>query len=428
VIRTELPDGSESRVEFDAWQQTTFDPNDAIAGTPWLTQHQTGTADEQRAALLALKHADTPTIAHLDSLGRTFLVQTDNGPDPATPTGTHRLYDTRTQFDIEGNVLSITDARGVQVIQQRFDVLQRRLRVDSPDAGARLAVADVAGKPLRAWDSRAQTMRSQYDALQRPTHVFVAVGASERLLLRTVFGESLDPPGVPAPTSPAQALNLRGKPYLAFDCAGLVTAAHFDFKGNLLASSRRLATDYTSEPNWIGTENPIDPAVSLSPTAHSFNDIAQQAMNPSTEQIANALAAARQAISTQSNEWLIGPVDTVRKPVAMLVTVDGLAPQVVLLMYTGTNEIGRGCAGFGLLRGKLKGVIEGWQWLVQCSELGATIQDTRSTAGSIMCAAGSPVSGLQLGWDGQREHRECHALPRLSILRNQYWTFAFDWI
>jgi RHS repeat-associated protein len=263
VIRTELPDGSESRVEFDAWVQRTFDPNDAVVGTLWLTQHQAGTPDQQRAATLALAHADTPTIAHLDSLGRTFLVQTDNGPDPATPAGTHRLYDTRTQFDIEGNVLAITDARGVQVIQQRFDVLQRRLRVDSPDAGARLAVADVAGKPLRAWDSRAQTMRSRYDALQRPTHMFVAVGASERLLLRTVFGESLDPPGVPTPVSPAQALNLRGRPYLSFDCAGLVTAESFDFKGNLLASSRRLAADYTTEPNWTATENLTDPAAIL---------------------------------------------------------------------------------------------------------------------------------------------------------------------
>jgi hypothetical protein len=98
--------------------------------------------------------------------------------------------------------------------------LQRRLRVDSPDAGARLAVADVAGKLLRAWDSRGQTLRSRYDALQRPTHVFVKQGATERHLLRTVFGEALDPPGVPTPTSPAQALNLRGKPYFALDCAG----------------------------------------------------------------------------------------------------------------------------------------------------------------------------------------------------------------
>jgi RHS repeat-associated protein len=263
VIRTELPDGSESRVEFDVWVQRTFDPNDAVVGTRWLAEHQAGTVDEQRAATLALQHADTPTTAHLDSLGRTFLVQADNGPDPATPTGPHRLYDTRTRLDVEGNVLAITDARGVQVIQQRFDVLQRRLRVDSPDAGARLAVADVAGKPLRAWDNRAQTMRSRYDALQRPTHMFVALGATERLLLRTVFGEALDPPGVPTPTSPAQTLNLRGKPYLAFDCVGLVTAANFDFKGNLLASSRRLATDYTSEPNWTATENLTDPAAIL---------------------------------------------------------------------------------------------------------------------------------------------------------------------
>jgi len=102
VIRTELPDGSESRVEFDAWLQRTFDPNDAIAGTRWLSEHQAGTADEQRAAALALKHADTPTTTHLDALGRAFLVQADNGPDPAAPTGPHRLHDTRSELDITG--------------------------------------------------------------------------------------------------------------------------------------------------------------------------------------------------------------------------------------------------------------------------------------------------------------------------------------
>ncbi|HKY40899.1 MAG TPA: RHS repeat-associated core domain-containing protein, partial [Polyangiaceae bacterium] len=267
VIRTELPDGSESRVELDAWRQRNFDPNDAIAGTRWLSEHQAGTADEQRAAALALKHADTPTITHLDSLGRAFLVQADNGPDPATPAGPHRLYDTRTQLDIEGNVLAITDARGVPVIQQRFDVLQRRLRIDSPDAGARLAIADVAGKPLRAWDSRSQITRARYDALQRPTHLYVAQGATERLLLRTVFGEALDPPGIPTPTSPAQTLNLRGRPYLAFDCAGLVTSGSFDFKGNLLRASRRLAVDYTSEPDWSAGQDLTTPAAVLAAVA-----------------------------------------------------------------------------------------------------------------------------------------------------------------
>jgi hypothetical protein len=165
VIRTELPDGSESRVEFDVWQQASFDPNDSVVGTRWLTEHQAGTLAEQCAAALALNHANTPTIAHLDALGRTFLSQADNGPAPATPSGPHRLLDTRVELDIQGNTLTIIDARGNRTIEQTFDPLKRRIRVSSPDAGTRLADADVAGKPLRGWDSRGQTHRSRYDAL-----------------------------------------------------------------------------------------------------------------------------------------------------------------------------------------------------------------------------------------------------------------------
>jgi RHS repeat-associated protein len=266
VIRTELPNGTESRVEFDPWLQKTFDPNDAVEGTRWLSEHQSGSADDQRAATLALKHANTPTIVHFDALGRAFLTEADNGPDPADPSGPHRMLATRTAFDVQGDALSIADALGIVTIRQRFDVLKRRLEVDSPDAGRRLAVADVAGKPLRAWDSRGQTHRQSYDALQRPTRVLVKQGSTERLLLRTVYGEALDAPGVPqldpAQTpSAAQALNLRGRAHHAYDCAGLLVSALFDFKGNPLSVSRRVAKDYTTEPEWSdgdGFESPSD--------------------------------------------------------------------------------------------------------------------------------------------------------------------------
>jgi hypothetical protein len=67
------------------------------------------------------------------------------------------------------------------------------------------------------------------------------------------------------PTSPAQQQNLRGKPHHLYDCAGLVTNATFDFKGNLLASNRRLAVDYQNEPDWLVTDSasPATPSAIL---------------------------------------------------------------------------------------------------------------------------------------------------------------------
>jgi len=135
-------------------------------------------------------------------------------------------------------------------IRQEYDVLQRRLRVQSADAGTRLSVADAGGKSLRGWDSRGQTIRPRYDAIRRPTHLYVVQAGTERLLLRTVFGEALDVDPSPRSVSRAQEANLRGQPYQLYDCAGLATNVRFDFKGNLLEMSRRVAIDYTTDPNW----------------------------------------------------------------------------------------------------------------------------------------------------------------------------------
>jgi RHS repeat-associated protein len=264
VIRTDLPDGTLSKVEFDTWKQETWDQNDTVLESQWYIDRGSPSASgpepsapEARAAWLAAQHAGTPTVAHLDTLGRPFLSDAHNRTN-----GVDDHYFTRTKLDIEGNTLAIFDARQIKAnaanplptIEQTFDVLQRRLKVVSADAGTRLTVADVAGKPLRSWDSRGQTQRQRFDALQRPTHAYVRKGAPERLLLRTVYGEALDPPGAPptdpAFASPAQQANLRGRAHHVYDCAGLITSIEHDFKGNLLSASRRLAIAYQTEPDW----------------------------------------------------------------------------------------------------------------------------------------------------------------------------------
>jgi RHS repeat-associated protein len=247
VVLTELPNGTLTRVLFDAWTQENWDPNDCVLESRWYSA-RTGTGavtepSERRAAQLAAAHANTPSITHLDSLGRTFLVEADNGPEPSNPEGDHRFYATRTELDIEGNTLAIIDALGVRTIEQQFDLLGRRIAVASPDAGARLIIADAAGAPLRSWDSRGQTMWSEVDELRRPTHVYVRRSgeATGGVVSRTIYGESLDA---------AQVSNLRGQAYLVFDGAGLAKSDEFDFKGNLLSSTRHLAAQYREVPLW----------------------------------------------------------------------------------------------------------------------------------------------------------------------------------
>ena len=74
LIRTDFPDGTTSRVEFDAWQQKNYDRNDCVADSLWYAVMLAGTTAQQRAASLALQHNNTPQVIDLDTLGRPVLV------------------------------------------------------------------------------------------------------------------------------------------------------------------------------------------------------------------------------------------------------------------------------------------------------------------------------------------------------------------
>ena len=243
LVRTDLPDGTYTKVVFDAWRQEAWDASDTVADAPWLARMQAGTPAEQRAAAASLAHAGTPSAAHADALGRTFLAVADNGPAGLLPI--------RSVLDASGHVRSLTDARGVVAATARSGPLGHALVAATADAGQVVTLFDVAGKPLRAWNARGIAHRTVYDALQRPTHLYAqdqpadgGPAGPETLVTRTVYGEA---------HPDAVALNLRGRPYLLLDGAGIVATERYDFKGNPLASTRRLAIDYHATPDWSAT-------------------------------------------------------------------------------------------------------------------------------------------------------------------------------
>ncbi len=236
LIRTEFPDGTESRVVFDAWYQETWDQNDCVTGSRWLTERlETGApADERTAALQTQVHADTPAVSYLDSLGRVYLSVENNG--------TYGNYETCAVLDIEGNVLSVTDQRGITAFTYKYDIAGTQVYTNNPDAGERYIFTDTTGNPLRTWDSREHIQRFIFDVLRRATHTYVQQGANpEHLMIRTVYGESLADP---------VSNNHRGKVYQVFDGAGVLTSNSYDFKGNLLGSTRHIASEYHQTPNW----------------------------------------------------------------------------------------------------------------------------------------------------------------------------------
>jgi len=186
-------------------------------------------------------HANTPTRTLLDHLGRTFRTVEDNGLD-----GNQNplLYETTITFDIEGNALVVTDARGNTAEERKFAPGGLQLETGSVDASDRWALPNAVGNPLRAWDSRDHRWRWTYDALNRPTQAYVKHDVDDELLReRTVYGESL---GINASTD-----NHRGQVYGLYDTAGELLFDAYDFKGNLLQQTRRFASDYKTVVDWI---------------------------------------------------------------------------------------------------------------------------------------------------------------------------------
>ncbi|MEO1396822.1 MAG: SpvB/TcaC N-terminal domain-containing protein [Cyanobacteria bacterium J06634_5] len=269
VVATLHPNHTWEKVVFDPWRQESWDGNDTVlvadpASDPDVggyferldeadylpTWHQARIegglgSPERDAAQKAAAHADTSAVVHFDSLGRPFLSIADNGPDGQ--------YLTLTEQDMEGNPLRVIDARGNVVMAYLvegdgespmlgYDVAGRQLYENSMDAGERRVLPDIGGKPIRSWDSRGHILRSTYDELQRPVHLFVSrEGEPDLLAEKTVYGE-----GHPE----AESRDLRGQVYQVYDGAGVVTSQRFDFKGNVLEGSRQLAREYRTTVDW----------------------------------------------------------------------------------------------------------------------------------------------------------------------------------
>ncbi len=284
VVATLHPNHTYEKIVFDPWQQTTWDVNDTVlmadpgddpdvgdffsrlpAAEYLPTWHASRSAEahgstEQTAAARAAAHADTPTVAHLDSLARTFLTVADNG---LASDGTPRRYATRVELDIEGNQRSVSDALARKVMTYDYDMLGNRIHERSMDGGDRWMLANVAGNPIRSWDAREHAFETVYDALHRPTEIHLRTGnGPRRLVERLVYGEDADP-----------ARNLRTRLYQHYDQAGVATNQRHDFKGNLSESSRRLARTYDDAIDWTPLAGETDLA--------TIANLAEPALEPS---------------------------------------------------------------------------------------------------------------------------------------------------
>lgn len=316
VVAALNPNNTYTKVQFGPWRRVTYDVNDTCAarntetGDPrtdhdvgplvrdyiaaqdtdptrpwatWYAQRISGALgpNEQGAAELSAAHADTPTTLHLDPLGRPFLTVLSNRiADTGHPQdGLDELIAHRVELDIEGNRLSVRDGvldawdeqgnkaaddpLGRVVMRSTYDLLGHVIRHASFEAGTRWTLLDVAGKVIRRWNSRRHQVRTGYDPLRRPTHIYVTGTdptdpARELLTERRMYGEQ---------HPDANTLNLRGTVFLHLDQAGSLTNEGHDFKGNPIGGARRLTngTQHRFTVDWASVDagllaNPTTPA------------------------------------------------------------------------------------------------------------------------------------------------------------------------
>lgn len=285
VVATLHPNHTWEKVLSDPWRQETWDGSDTtLVADPktdpdvgeffrrlpdadylptWHAQRQGGALgpQEQDAARKAAMHADTPIVAHFDPLGRTFLTVAHNkfkhsDAPPADPP-TDRLYCMRVLFDIEGNQREVIDAKDRVVMRYDYDMLGNRIHQASMEAGERWTLNDVAGQSIRSWDGRGHQFKTEYDPLRRPLRHFVrgtdVIHSDPRTLNRDVLFERIEYGEGQANDI---ALNLRNRVFKQYDGVGVVTSEAYDFKGNLLRSTRELVPDYKNIIDWAVVQPP----------------------------------------------------------------------------------------------------------------------------------------------------------------------------
>lgn len=275
VVVTLHPNNSWDKIGFDPWHQETWDVNDTVLRDPridedvrgyvkkyldkqaswqsWYAQRIDGLLGiyEQQAATKTTAHADTPTRVWFDSLGHKILTVAHNRLGSAANV-IDEYSSSRTVFDIEGNQREIIDALGRSVMRYGHDMLGNALYQASMESGTRWIFNDAGNSSIYIWNSRGFRLHTEYDLLRRSIRQWVKnQGEEERLAERTVYGEQ-------HPDATEQ--NLRGKSYLQFDGAGVVRHDRYDFKGNLLRSSRRLTREYKQKVFWDELETQINGA------------------------------------------------------------------------------------------------------------------------------------------------------------------------
>ncbi len=383
VIRTLNPDASEQlviygvptliddpprtatdtrKVEPTPWEAYTFDTNDNAGRT-------------HAAASQGYRHHwNTPASIVIDALGRTVETVQRNRKAPGDALEEYR---TRTAYDIRGNVTAITDALGRTAFQFVFDLADRRLRLDSIDAGLRLTFFDAAGNLVEAWDGKGAATLRAYDEASRPTQLWARDVANEQVTLREQlqYGDQLQD------QTDARNRNRRGRLYQHRDEAGTITFERYDFKGNLLEKVR-----------WV-----IEPGQLASPTFRvDWESGNGPVMRNADYRISTTYDALNRIASFQYPQDLLGPQ---RKRLTPMYNRAGALESVKLDNDIFVERIAYNAKGQRTLIVYGNGVLTGYEYDRDTFRLARMWTSSCARQGTAYRLSGAPLQNLGYSYD-----------------------------
>ncbi len=242
-IKTELPDGTFTKVLFDAWKQLQYDVNDTVLDSEWYRRRIDLPASDssRKAARQSEMHADTPSCMITDTLGRPALGIDHNRWIQVVDNNRvqrDEQYYTYSELDIEGNPQRLIDARGNAVMEWRYDMLGHQVMQTSMDAGKRWMLNNALGNPVKTWDERGHEYAHAYDKLHRPLSTILTKDGKAYTIGKIKYGEG---------EANDKDRNLRGQVIEVYDESGRTETPEFDFKGNPKQVKRQLAAQYELE-------------------------------------------------------------------------------------------------------------------------------------------------------------------------------------
>ena len=298
LVRVDLPDGTQRLIQHSPWRTRSWDGADSLpaggSGNAWYDAPASANAwelpggpsltaaerSQLQAAVAAAKgaslaHRDTPTVGHLDSLGRPFLEQRAMSPT-TDQAGRHTVTtDVRATYDLLGRVVAVDaeyrvsdGASGLMTHAQPatatvFDLLGRPLKSVGRDeqtfgqtgtTGTRYALPALDGQVARSWDSRGNSFRHTFDGLRRPASTYVDDGSDQYLHTHVVYGADFDVVG-----ETPEEHRLLGRPWKVFDASGELRTDEVDDDGNVTGQRRWFVAGYRNLPDWSGVTDGVTP-------------------------------------------------------------------------------------------------------------------------------------------------------------------------